>query len=288
LVHLHFSGHLGAAARRWLDSPAAKQARLVVTFQDLDHPDHPALGAAQRRRVAGLLARADRVTALTTDLARAIRRRYPRTAGRIAVVGNGVAREWFRRGPRRRDDTIVAASRLAPYKGIDLLLWAFCGFSALEPRARLVVFGEDFQDGRFQDLARRLGLGGRVRFTKADSVAPLRAALASARFFVSASRRETYGMAVLEAMAGATPVLATRVGVVAQELRHGREAWLVPAGDPLALQRGMHRLWSDAGLRRRIGPVGRRVARCALWERRAEDYRRLYEAALAEGKQGRR
>ncbi|MDD5628616.1 MAG: glycosyltransferase family 4 protein [Elusimicrobia bacterium] len=281
LVHLHFSGHLGEAARRWLDSAPTRKAGLVVTFQDLDHPDLPAPDGAQRRQVARLLARAGAVTALTPDLAGAVGRRYRRAAGKVAVVGNGVGREWFSRAPAPRDgNSIVAASRLAPYKGIDLLLWAFCGFRARTPEARLTVFGDDFQGGRFQGLARRLGLAGKVRFSRAASAGPLRRALAAARFFVSASRRETYGMAVLEAMAGGAPVLATRTGVAARQLRHGRDAWLVPPGDPGALERGLLRLWSDARLRRRLSAAGRRAALRALWERRARDYGRLYSAAM--------
>ncbi|MCX5796113.1 MAG: glycosyltransferase family 4 protein [Elusimicrobia bacterium] len=278
LVHLHFSGHLGAAARRWLDSAAVRRARLVVTFQDLDHPDLPAPDAVQRRHIASLLARASRVTALTPDLARAVGRRYPRAAGQVAVVGNGVGREWFCRAAGRRDgDSIVAAARLAPYKGIDLLLWAFCGLLRQEPRARLLVFGQDFQNGRFQDLALRLGLRGRVRFTKAAAAAPLRAALAKARVFVSASRRETYGMAVLEALAGGAPVLTTRTGMAARQLRHGREAWLVPPGDVAALERGLRHLWSDPALRLRLATAGRRMAQGALWQKRAREYARLYK-----------
>ena len=289
ILHLHCSGHLGGRARRWLEAAARRPVQLILTFQDLDHPDLPAPDADSCRRIAGLVARASRVTALTPALARGVLLRYPKAAGKISVVGNGVAREWFRgEAPCRDGATIVAAARLSPYKGIDLLLWAFCEFCRRAPDARLLIFGKDFQDGHYQGLARRLDLMSRVRFAGSVTGARLRAALHGARIFVSPSRRETYGMAVLEALACGTAVLAARTGAASQLLRHGRDAWLVPPGDWRALERGLSRLWPDASLRRRLGRAGRAAARRATWERRAREYGRLYASAWDGGWESRR
>lgn len=277
IVHAHFSGHLPAAARALLEREARGGARLVLTFQDLDHPDMARRGAAQTRAVAALVRCARRVTALTPELARAALAAYPSAKGKLSIVGNGVGPDWFAApGPGRGG--IAAFSRLSPYKGVDVLLWAFHGLLEREPSARLVICGRDFSDGHYQRLARALGLEGRARFLGEVGERRLRRELARSRFFVSASRSETYGMAALEAMAAGRAVLATRTGA-AKALVHGREAWLVPPRDARALERGMLRLWRDAGLRRRLAAAGARAAAAADWAGRASRYERLYTCA---------
>jgi glycosyltransferase involved in cell wall biosynthesis len=278
VLHLHFSGHLSAEARRWTEVFSRGPGRLVLTFQDLDHPDLPHPDAPTRREISALVKKATRVTAVCGSLARLVLRRYPDAAGKLSVIGNGVGREWLAAGKRNEDSLVVAISRLAPYKGIDLLLWAFRAFCDREPSARLCVFGKDFQGGHYQRLARRLHLEGRVRFAGSVSGSVLRGALHRARVFVSASRRETYGMAVLEALACGTPVLATRVGAAKELLRHRRDAWLIAPGDWLGLERGLRSLWHDAVLRGRLARAGIHAARGATWDSRAAEYARIYYA----------
>jgi len=277
LINLHCSGRLSpacaAALERWPDAP------LVLTFQDLDHPDLPAPGRAETARLAAAAARARRLVALTPALAGAVRRRFP---GRgVISIGNGVEPFWFgadgaRRGP------MVACARLAPYKGIDVLLWSFAGLVRERPEARLRVYGRDFQRGHYQRLARRLGLADKVRFAGHAGASRLRRALSQARLFVSPSRRETYGMAVLEAMAAGAPVVATCTGASPELMRHARSGWLVPPEDPSALEAALRRLWDDGPLRRRLGARARMAARAHSWDERAARYDRVFREALDE------
>jgi glycosyltransferase involved in cell wall biosynthesis len=277
VVHAHFSGRLPAASRALFARAAREGARLVLTFQDLDHPNHPRRTDVETRGVAALVRAARRVTALTPRLARAVLAAYPAARGKLSVVGNGVGPEWFA-PPGAGRGGIAAAARLSPYKGVDLLLWAFRGLLDREPRARLVVCGRDFSNGHYQELARRLGLSERVRFLGEVGERRLRRELSRSRFFVSASRAETYGLAALEAMASGRAVLSSRTGA-ARTLAHGREAWLVPPGDWRALERGMLRLWRDAALRRRLARGGRRLAAAGTWDDRARRYERIYRCA---------
>ncbi|MBI5624196.1 MAG: glycosyltransferase family 4 protein [Elusimicrobia bacterium] len=283
IVHLHTSGRVTAQAERRVRDCLGRGSKLVLTFQDLGHPDMPRPSAALRRRVAGLARRASLVTALTADLARRVRQEHPAVSRKLRVVGNGVDSGWFRPAgaARRPGDDILAVCRLAPYKGVDLLLWAFGTLAKTRPSARLNFCGRDFQAGHYRRLARRLGIAAKVRFRGEVSRSRLAAELSRARVFVSASRSETYGMAVLEALASGAPVLATRTGVAAELLRHGRDAWLVAPDDASALEQGLARLWSDASLRARLSRRGPKTACKALWDRRALEYGRLYRRVLA-------
>ena len=109
------------------------------------------------------------------------------------------------------------------------------------------------------------GLRDRVRFPGPRTGSELDRAYAAADLLVLASRAETYGMVVTEALARGVPVLAAEVGGVTEALGHGedgtRPGLLVPPGDPAALGAALRRWLGDAELRGRL----RRAAR----ERRA-------------------
>ena len=83
---------------------------------------------------------------------------------------------------------------------------------------------------------------------------------------VCPSRREGYGVVAREAMAHARPVVATRVGGLAEAVVDGETGLLVPPGDTGALRAALERLLADAELRARLGAAGRERAR-ALYSR---------------------
>ena len=75
------------------------------------------------------------------------------------------------------------------------------------------------------------------------------------------SRREGFGVACLEAMAHARPVVATDVGGLRDLVVDGATGLVVPPRDPAALRHALERLLGDAALRRRLGAAGRERAR---------------------------
>jgi glycosyltransferase involved in cell wall biosynthesis len=109
------------------------------------------------------------------------------------------------------------------------------------------------------------GLGERVSFAGPRTGKDLDRSYAAADLMVLASRAETYGMVVTEALARGVPVVAADVGGVTEALGHGaggiRPGLLVPPDDPEALGAALRAWLGDAGLRGRL----RRAAR----ERRA-------------------
>jgi glycosyltransferase involved in cell wall biosynthesis len=75
------------------------------------------------------------------------------------------------------------------------------------------------------------------------------------------SRREGFGVACLEAMAHARPVVASAVGGLKDLVVDGETGLLVPSRDPQALRAALERLLADRDLRRRLGAEGRERAR---------------------------
>ncbi|MFJ4839532.1 glycosyltransferase [Streptomyces sp. NPDC088746] len=140
-------------------------------------------------------------------------------AARIHTVPNGVDVAAFRFDSAQRDATrallglpdaafvVGGVGRLVPGKRFDLLIRAVAAL----PGAWLVLAGDGPEAGALRALAARLGVAGRVRFLGecgTSGAAPgIPAVLSAVDTFVSASREESFGLAVVEALAAGLPVV---------------------------------------------------------------------------------
>ncbi|MEV1009335.1 glycosyltransferase [Streptomyces sp. NPDC049881] len=134
--------------------------------------------------------------------------------GRIHVVPNGIEAARFHYDPAARaavrerlgvpPETVVVAGvgRLVPGKGFATLVRAL---AALPPDAWLVLAGDGPEREALLALARRLGVADRMVVTGEWPDVP--GLLSAADVFVSPSTEETFGLAVLEALAAGLPVL---------------------------------------------------------------------------------
>ena len=87
---------------------------------------------------------------------------------------------------------------------------------------------------------------------------------------------------VLEAMASARAVVATRIGAIPSAVEHRRTGWLVDAGDATALADAIRVVGADDDLRDRLGRAGRaRVEGEFALERCTERLKDVLEAAYA-------
>lgn len=169
----------------------------------------------------------------------------------------------------------LCAARQADHKGQDVLVFAWSLLAARGVRIPLVLCGTDHSRGKLRRFASRLGVADLLVELGPLPHRRVLALMRRADFLVVPSRAEGFGLAACEALAAGTPVLASRVGGVPELVRHGREGLLMPAKDPRALARAAERLWSDAGLRARLGAGARGRAREFSWKEAASAYSRL-------------
>jgi glycogen synthase len=233
-------------------------------------------GAAE----AVVLARADRVIALTPRLARALQASGV-PAARVRVVPSGVMPELFAGEapdpfpgvPRPR---VLFVGRLHRQKGVGVLLEAT---ARLRSRAQLLLVGDGPERIRLRRAARRLGLEGRVHVTGFVPHRAVPAAMRHADVLVLPSCYEELGSVALEAMQAGVPVVASRTGGIPDAV--GDAAALVPAGDPAALAGAIDDVLTDRALAERLVRDGRERVRRFDWTALARDVLDVYAEALA-------
>lgn len=205
-------------------------------------------------------------TTNSQQVADSLRRRGLLVDQKSRVIPNGVDIEAFSTsaGDRRRtrdelalapDEFLwLAVGRLWEQKGYPKLLQAFQPLATAP--ARLAIAGRGPQLDELQRQATQLGIASQVRFLGVRH--DIAALLGAADGFVLSSAWEGMPNVVMEALAAATPVVATEVGGVSEVVQAGKSGFLVPAGDPNALSRAMRQLMSlSIEQRRQMGMIGR-------------------------------
>ncbi len=170
----------------------------------------------------------------------------------------------------------VAAGRIAAEKAPILLLDAFRRASEQCPRLRLKLFGDGDLMPAVHDYLRAFGLSDRVQLFGFQPNDVVLEHLRGAAIFLQHSWWEGLGVAILEAMAHALPVVATRTGGILETVVDGETGCLVEPGDSAAMADRIVALARDPDLRNRLGAAGwARAREHYTWERERSELLRI-------------
>ncbi|WP_086734306.1 glycosyltransferase family 4 protein [Streptomyces glaucescens] len=205
---------------------------------------------------------------------------------RVHVVHIGADTELFSPDPsvpRVPGRIVTTSSADVPLKGLVFLVEALAKVRTEHPGAHLVVVGKRPAEGPVAQAIERYGLEGAVEFVKGISDAELVDLVRSAEVACVPSLYEGFSLPAAEAMATATPLVATTGGAIPEVAGADGETCLaVPPGDAGALAAALVRLLGDPGLRVRLGAAGReRVLARFTWARAAEGTVAHYREAVA-------
>jgi glycosyltransferase involved in cell wall biosynthesis len=243
--------------------PQASRLRLVVlVHMPLGHrpADDEADDARMRERAVLSVAAAVVTTSAWTR--RRLAELYRLPADRMHVAEPAVEAADLATGTSA-GGALLCVAAVTSDKGHDVLLDALATTTDLSWHC--VCVGSLERDPAYVARLRRRaldrGLADRVCFPGPRTGADLDRSYAAADLLVLASRAETYGMVVSEALARGLPVVAAEVGGLTEALGHGadgiRPGLLVPPDDPAALGAALRAWLGDAELRGRL----RRAAR---------------------------
>ena len=255
LIH----GHLTRGA--WYAGWAARLAGL------------PNVATAHSDNAGKHFGRADRIIAVSQAVADFLCR-CGYEPGRIRMVHHGIAdiaaglplRASTRRSLGVDDDTpcLLMVARIVAAKGHDTALRALARLKA-QPWTLLLAGDHRIDLGpQIQALAMQLGIADRVRFLGLREDVP--ALMAAADVLLAPSRREALSLTLLEACACSLPVIASRVGGIAEVIEHGVSGLLVPPDDDEALAASLAGLLADAGRRQDFSVQARQRYRQSFTE----------------------
>lgn len=222
----------------WAAARLTRRPLVIGVHADLDDALQEWVAPRRRRLLRAVHRRADLVICVEEELVGAVLRNGVDPA-RVAVVPNGVDVAAVRRAaagpdplPDVRGPIVVATGRLAPQKATDLLIRAHARIVAGVPHTVLLLNDGPDEPG-LHALASELGVEDSVVFAGRVPPHPV---VARADAFCLPSRHEGLPLALLEAMALATPTIAADCSAgVRAALDHGRAGRLVPVGDVDAL-----------------------------------------------------
>jgi len=266
-----------------------RKPAVLFTEHGRHFPDYP----RPKRKVANrlLLERRDRVVGVGQAVRRALIHNEGIPARRVGVIYNGINtpengdsgqdRDALRRelGFARGDFVILLVARLDYLKDHATAVKMMRRVIAERPGARLVLVGDGPERGAVQQLVEMNQLGAYVRFLGLrKDVARL---LKASDLFLLTSISEGIPLTIIEAMAAGLPVVATRVGGVAEVVAEGQTGLLAPSGDDTVLAAQVLHLADDPDLCRRMGRLGQERARTVFSESQMHArYLELYREML--------
>lgn len=276
LVHLN---SVGPCDLFHLETARRDRAPVLVTMQQRLSASHVAAGTAPGRTLRA----ADWVVGCSAAMLAEIRALLPEITPRSSVVYNGVGIPSVSPEPLPWDPPrLICLGRLLNFKGFDLAIRAFATLVKRFPTARLAIGGNGPERSMLERQVREFDLGGRVEFLGWIPPDGVPALLNTASLVVLPSRWEGLPFVALESALMARPVVATRVGGLAECVVHGETGLLVEAEDATALAEAIGRALADPELSRRLGEAARERARERFsLEQCASGYDALYQAVAS-------
>ena len=242
--------------------------------------------------------KASRIIAVSQAVASQLRADKVAPPGKISVVLNGIherrfalAREQFNRHEflqrwklPEKSWLVGTVGELTPLKGQQDFLRAATQISKQVAGCTFIIAGIDHSpDGKNEAQIERLidglNLREQVRRVKwLDDLAQLYCAL---DVFVSASHTESFGLAIVEAMASRTAVVATETEGAREIIRPGETGLLSSIGNPNELAAAIQSLLTDEATRLRLGQAAQKdVAARFTVERMVDETEKIYRASL--------
>jgi glycosyltransferase involved in cell wall biosynthesis len=246
IVHSHHPFLLGDTA---LLVAASFDAPLVFTHHTMheQYTHYVPLDSPQLKRFVVQLATgyanlSDRVIAPSQSIADILKERGVETTIEVIPTGVDVQRMTQGNGSTIRErlnippgaQVIGHTGRLAPEKNLKFLAEAVAQFIVSHPNSHFLVVGEGPSSSEIESIFINSSLSSNLHFTGSLKGQDLVDSYHAMDIFAFASKSETQGMVLIEAMAAGVPVVALDAPGARDVITPNKNGWLIDSDDPAA------------------------------------------------------
>lgn len=285
VVNAHYASGYGTLAR------FARLKPLILSVWGSDVYDFPYQGKYKMKLVKQNLIYADKITSTSYCMAEQVSRLIGKELSEsIAITPFGVDLNKFSpKNKFRENDNIYIGNikTLTPKYGINDLIMAVRllidklvedNFKDIAHQIRLIIYGDGDQKQELMNLTKKNHLEDVVEFKGKIPNSEVPYALEQLEIFCCTSIEESFGVAVVEAMAMELPVVATNAEGFKEVVDNGKTGIIVSKRKPDEIAEALKMLVLDKELRRSMGINGRkRVAQYYDWNLNVEEMIKIYE-----------
>jgi len=300
IIHSQHPNLLGSAARRWAKK---KNIPLVFTWHTLyDHYAHFA-GVIPEKIAVGYMVKkatkyADQADAVVvpTDSIIPILRKWGVKNKTIVPVATGVEESAFANpdGKKIREkygigsDEIVLflVSRLTTEKNMEFLFRSLVSILQKDGRIKFVICGDGDLKPKLKDFCQKENIEKQVIFAGVVSRKEIKNYFAAGDIFVYASKSETQGMIVTEAMYSGLPIVAVDATGSKSLILNNGNGYLVKENEE-EFSEAVFKLIEDENLRKKFGEVSKKIAKSFTSSVCAEKLLSVYGEAIRKNKEAR-
>lgn len=255
----------------------------VVSFRGHDTVVRPHLDLEWKRVLCEIYERASALHFVSCFLkSRALQLGACET--KCIVIRPGVDTKLFERKSRRdgcRTCRLITVGRLVWEKALHMGLLVIRSLVDRGMDVEYHVVGDGPSRVELEFWSRELGLKEHVKWHGTLDQVRMRDVLEQGDVYLHPSVSDSLPVAILEAMAMGLPVVATRVGGIAEAVIDGETGFLMKFGDVDGMAAGILRLWADANLREAFGKAGRLRATSEFSvEREVQEWAGLYRRLI--------
>jgi glycosyltransferase involved in cell wall biosynthesis len=295
VIHVHdwLTASAGVASKHMLRVP------LVMTFHSTEASRSALSSSPESAMVEGLewwgSFEAARIIAVSNWMKNQVISQFKVPAMKVSEIPNAVDMAKFERAvdievTRRRwnvkpgEQLITAVGRLTAQKGFDDLIRAYPLILKAVPGAKLLVIGDGYMRGELNGLATREHVSAGTTLAGFIPDSDLIDAIKSSDVVAVPSRFEPFGIIALEAMAARVPLIASRVGGLAEIVEDSVDGLATEPNSPRSIADATVRVLSDPKMAKRLVKKASEKVKSYTWEHSAIETVKTYDSAIEESR----
>lgn len=201
--------------------------------------------------------------------------------GKIYMIPCGVDKNEFKKNVKKfQNPTIITIARLAKYKNLKTLVFAFAHLSTKIKDARLIIIGKGPEFNNLKNLVRVLKIESKVKFLSNLTREELIKIICASHIFCQPSLVEGFGIATLEAAAAGLPYVNSDIATHREVNRGGQGGFLVDPQNSLLFSKRFYELLSKKSLYEQKSQEAKDLAKMYSWEDVARETEKVYKSLL--------